>query len=46
MRVVLKPLDDPLDVLVDDGVVGDVVLERVVLTLRGKLALEKQVSDF
>ena len=45
MRVVAKALDDPLDVLVDDGVVGNVVLERVVLTLRGKLAVEKQVSD-
>ena len=43
--VVAEALHERLDVLVDERVVGDLVLPRVVLLLGGQLAVDEQVGD-
>jgi hypothetical protein len=43
--VVTEPLEELLDVLVDEGVVGDVEDPALELGLRGKLPEDEQVGD-
>ena len=43
--VVAEALDELLDVLVDEGVVGDLVDPLVQLVLRGQLAVDQEVGD-
>jgi hypothetical protein len=45
MRVVAESFEKPFEILVDVRVVRDVVNERVILFLRGKLAMPQQIRD-
>jgi hypothetical protein len=45
VRVVAEPLHEALDVLVDEGVVGDLVDPGLELLLGGQLAVDQQVGD-
>src|ERR1044071_2739817 len=46
MSVVVKPVDDLFDVLVDERVIGDVFGPAFELSRRWELAIQQQVSDF
>jgi hypothetical protein len=45
MRVAAEPLIEPLQLLVDHRVAGDVVLELLLLRRRGKLSEQQEVAD-
>jgi len=46
MGVVMEPVDELLDALVDDRVVGDAVDPRIELRRGGQLAVQQQVRRF
>src|SRR5262249_14145859 len=46
MSVVVKSVDDLLDALVDEGVIGNVFGPTLELSRRRQLTIQKEVSDF